>query len=151
MLGTSMLNSVNTSMLNASNYYRLEEKSLNNKEPFDEVIPLYRQVCRNINLSHICIPHFTTTLLYLILPANVRNNAVNAIYDIISRNQLFNRSVNELLEVVEITELLQRDYSVDVDNLLRFNDKQLKMLYAMFYESLYEISIDNRYKLSKYF
>ena len=132
--------------------YKLEETTLSKYTPFDEVVPIYQQVCRNINTTYICQPHFALTLLYLVLPAEDRDAAINEIYgSIITTGNLYEKTFDELLENVEINELLQKDYDIDPADLLRFNDKQIKILYAMFYESLFEISLDNYYNLQQYF
>jgi hypothetical protein len=138
------------SQLNRSNY-KVEDTSFSKNVSFDEVEPMYQQVCKNINLKYNCNPHFVTTLLYLVLPANVRETAINDIYKNIESKYLYKKTMNELLENIEINELLQSKYNIDSMDLLRFNDKQTKKLYSMFYESLYEISIDNKYKLRHYF
>jgi hypothetical protein len=130
--------------------YKLSEITFRNTTTFDEVEPLYHQVCKGINSAskdNNCSPHFVSTLIYLVLPANVRNSAIIDIYSIIIERNLYKETMDTLLENVEINEILQKKYNIDSVNLLRFTKRQKEILYAKFYESLYEISIDNHMRL----
>lgn len=137
-------------------FNKLSDTSFDNNATFDEVEPIYQQVCRLIvnglteNISRPlvvgtteCQPHFATTMLYMVLPAEIREGAISQIYSIIRTRNLFSLSMDKLLEDVEINELLQREYSVDPVELLRLSDYQQRVLYGYFYESLHEESVDN--------
>lgn len=144
------------SIIVGKTFNKLSDTTFDNKATFDEVEPIYHQVCRLIvsglteNITNPlvvgstdCQPHFATTMIYMVLPAEIREQAISKIYSIIKTRNLFGLTMNELLENIEINELLQREYSVDSADLLRFSDYQQRVLYDYFYEGLYEDSVDN--------
>jgi hypothetical protein len=111
---------------------------------FDEIVPYYHQLCRDINSSDVkCEPHFTSSIIYLGLPEECRDNAIKNIFSIISKRNLYNLTIDELLLDVEINELLQNKFNLDSSDLISFNKKQLNMLHDYFYDILNEISYDN--------
>lgn len=145
-------------------FNKLSETSFDNKATFDEVEPIYYQVCRLIvsglteNNSRPlvvgttnCQPHFATTQIYTVLPAEIRENAISQIYNIIRMRNLFRLKMDELLENFEINELLQKEYGIDAADLLRFNDYQQRVLYNYFYEGLHEDSVDNYLRINHIF
>lgn len=144
------------SIIVGKTFNKLSETSFDNKATFDEVEPIYHQVCRlivsglteNITRPLVvetteCQPHFATTMLYMVLPAEIREQAISKIYSIIKTRNLFGLTMNELLENIEINELLQKEYGIDSAELLRFSDYQMRVLYDYFYEGLHEDSVDN--------
>jgi hypothetical protein len=134
-------------------YYGINELSLDVKTPFDEVEPMYNQVCRLINSGLIdsmsgnsvtnCPTHFVQSLIYLVLPTEKREEVIGKISKIVNRRRLYRLSMDELLSDIEINELLQRDYNIDSSELLRLSNYQQQFLYRYFYEGLYEVSLDN--------
>lgn len=137
----------------STEYYGLNELSLGVKTPFDEVEPMYNQVCRLINSGLIdgmtgnsatnCPTHFAQSLIYLVLPAENREEVIGKVSEVVNRRRLYSLTMDELLGDIEINELLQRDYSIDSSELLRLSDYQQKVLYGYFYEGLHEVSLDN--------
>ena len=154
-------------MASSVQYYSLNDTSFDNTTPFDEIEPIYSQVCRLINsgletscsdnttpqLSNAtnCPTHFAQSLIYLVLPSSLREDIIDKVSEIVNNRILYKLSMDELLNHIEINELLQGEYNIDPVNLLRFNSYQQKRLYAYFYEGLYEESIDKYLSLNHQF
>lgn len=154
-------------MASSVQYYSLNDTSFDNTTPFDEIEPIYSQVCRLINsglescnsdnttppLSNAtnCPTHFAQSLIYLVLPSSLREDIIDKVSVIVNNRILYKLSMDELLNHIEINELLQGEYNIDPVNLLRFNSYQQKRLYAYFYEGLYEESIDKYLSLNHQF
>lgn len=137
----------------------LEEKlslifeELNINTPFDEILPIYQQICTLIDFNVSdnikdeiykcsCPSIYSLTLMYMFLPKNNRNQIIDEISNYVIKEKLHKESYNILKDNEKINNILI-SFNLDNQVFYNFNDKQLIKLRDYFDECLYDLSLFN--------
>lgn len=134
------------------------EFNLTKYSPFDELEVVYQQLCRLINdgyntipyskYNYIvnCIAHYNSSLIYLLLPKNIRDIMILDLINVFNIDNIMGKEYELIFSNINVQKIFNK-YNVDIyDVCMNLSKSQHNRLKMIFNELLYEISIDKHYE-----